>query len=107
MSVTTKKFTPQEASDEYIRLEYQHRKLHEELQKTSDYKKARSLREKKKAIREEQNRLYPLMTHGGVIQHTQEVLGLTAKYAIYKRYKNGRKPIKGIKPISPLGKRLS
>lgn len=80
------------ASDRYIELEHKYNELGEKLKAEANYKKQKPLRRKRKAIRAEQNMLYPYMVGTGYVKFTEQVLGFKQGYqTMYERYKRSRK----------------
>lgn len=88
------RMTPEEASQLYVELEKLYNEVGEELRSTTNHKAKESLRKRRKAIRTQQNLLYPIMAYTGWVVRTQHELGfnnarnMETLYARYKRMKD-------------------
>lgn len=82
------------ASDKYIELEHTYNELGEAIKGTEDYRKQKSLRRKRRAVRAEQNLLYPYMVGTGYVRYTEEILNLKGNQALYGRYVRSKGKVK-------------
>ena len=82
------------ASDKYIELEHTYNELGEAIKDTEDYRKQKVLRRKRRAVRAEQNLLYPYMVGTGYVRYTEEILNLKGNQALYGRYVRSKGKVK-------------
>lgn len=86
--------TAELASDRYIELEQSYNELGEAVKDTFDRRKQKTLRKRRKAIRAEQNLLYPYMVSTGYVKYTEEILNLKGNQALYGRYVRSKGKVK-------------
>ena len=86
--------TAELASDKYIELEHSYNELGEAIKDTFDHRKQKALRKRRRAIRAEQNLLYPYMVNTGYVRYTEEVLKLKGNQALYGRYVRSKGKVK-------------
>ena len=82
------------ASDKYIELEHTYNELGEAIKDTEDSRKQKALRRKRRAVRAEQNLLYPYMVGTGYVRYTEEILNLKGNQALYGRYVRSKGKVK-------------
>ena len=82
------------ASDKYIELEKTYNELGEAIKNTFDRRKQKTLRKRRRAIRAEQNLLYPYMVSTGYVKYTEEILNLKGNQALYGRYVRSKGKVK-------------
>ena len=82
------------ASDKYIELEHTYNELGESIKATEDYRKQKALRRNRRAVRAEQNLLYPYMVGTGYVRYTEEILNLKGNQALYGRYVRSKGKVK-------------
>lgn len=86
--------TAELASDRYIELEHSYNELGEAIKNTFDRRKQKTLRKRRRAIRAEQNLLYPYMVSTGYVKYTEEILNLKDNQALYGRYVRSKGKVK-------------